>query len=82
MIVETDFCINFFSDFHNEENELINYKFEKESCYEYIQENFQDDQRQIYLSLYLESLNTYQPIYDSYDSKSQIASKEEDILQT
>jgi hypothetical protein len=70
------------SDLHSEKNEFTNYESEQESCYEHIQENFQDDQKQISLSLYLESLNTYQPIYDNYDSKSELDIKEEQILQT
>jgi hypothetical protein len=41
---EIDFCINFLSDFHSEENEFTNYEYEQESCYEYIHENFQHDQ--------------------------------------
>jgi hypothetical protein len=72
---ETDFFIYFLGDFHSEQNE-------QEICYEHIQENFQDDQRKIYLSLPLERLNTYQSIYDNYDSKLELNIKEEHILQT
>jgi hypothetical protein len=41
---ETDFWINFLGDLHSEQNEFINYESEQESCYDHIQENFQDDQ--------------------------------------
>jgi hypothetical protein len=64
---ETNFCINFLSDFHSEENEFTNYESEQETWYEYIHENFQHDQKQIYLCL--ERLNIHQPIYDRYYSK-------------
>jgi hypothetical protein len=79
---ETDFCINFLNDFHSEENEFTNYESEQESCYEYIQENFQHNQKQISLSLYLESLNIHQPIYDRYDSEAEFNNEDEKVSKT